>query len=126
MKYLLLLLLSFTATAQEFTHIVPYFYPVEREGGLALGFKEIRYIDVIEVECGVQPLHMLKKIKQVDLHALFPIPAIRAQDKVGWIDLKPITCVVLTATDTDGRESVWSDVFVVSDFNAPVPIECQL
>ena len=88
--------------------------PVEREDGTELLISEIAYHTFYEADCITKELtgRIINSEVQFNLTQLF------------WASPNTKECFLATTTDTDGRESVYSELFQAVEYNAPKTIEC--
>ena len=121
MKHLALVLLlslsvSVYAATLPYMLMLDYAAPTERENGVAITQDEIAGYKIWYVPC--EPLITALPELSDDY-----VTNVRSY----WFgSLNPEQCLVFVTVDTDGRESVYSEVFRAIDFRAPQAATCTI
>ena len=114
MKYLLFLLLfvSLIVRAETFYMFPEWIISTQREDGSELLFADIAGHKAYDTDCGTGVVGELV----LDLSAFSTIQVVASAT--------PVKCLKFTTMDTDGRVSMYSDMFILRPYDAPNPVEC--
>ena len=116
MKMVIFLLLLYSCDASAYTLMLKWYPPTEREDNAPLPIDEISHFSMYEVDCA-NPV--------IDREAPKYAKIYHKQGILYWTSEKRVDCIVMFATDTDGKESFPSAVFKAVEYNAPRPVECR-